>query len=67
MKINDKDRSQLLRMAGNIACGIAHGLNPSQHDNVWELYIANCSARIAIETLKAVDREIGNINSKEEQ
>lgn len=59
MKINDKDRSQLLRMAGNIACGLI--------GYTTEYLIPKLAAKLAIETLEEVDREIGNINSKEEQ
>ena len=57
MKINEKDRGQLLRMAGNIACGLVGHVDQS--------YIAVNAATIAIDTLKEVDRLIALNNEKE--
>jgi len=54
--IDPKDRGQLLRMAGNIACGFA--------DKVPEDILSELSARIAIETLKEVDRLIAKENKE---
>jgi hypothetical protein len=51
--INEKDRGQLLRMAGNIAGGIM------VHCNMYETEtVAEVSAKLALETLKEVDRLI---------
>lgn len=54
--INEKDRGQLLRMAGNIACGlIGHTI---------EINIPAYAAELALETLKAVDAKIADENRK---
>lgn len=60
MQINEKDRGQLLRMAGNIACGLAANLGEvSMGDYPQQIaWIAATSARVAVETLFAVDAEI---------
>lgn len=62
--INEKDRGQLLRMAGNIACGLAADIGEiSVVDYPQQVkWIAETSARIALETLKAVDEEIAKEN-----
>ena len=52
MIINEKDRGQLLRMAGNIACGLV--LNPM----VDSVDIGKHAAWIALETMKEVDKLI---------
>jgi hypothetical protein len=51
--MTDKDRSQLLRMAGNIACGITGSRFDLPTDR-----IAEYSAEIALATMKAVDKLI---------
>ncbi len=56
--IGEKDRSQILRMAGNIACGLVTGINPYESDDKLENKIAEVSARIAIKTMKDVDAAI---------
>jgi len=53
MKINEKDRSQLLRMAGNIACGLVTNCNIHQTQDIPRL-----SAKLAVATLQAIDDEI---------
>lgn len=58
MKIDPKDRSQLLRMAGNIACGIYAPFRTSDS-------IAREAAEIAVETMKEVDRLIAKDASHE--
>jgi hypothetical protein len=66
--INDKDRGQLLRMAGNIACGLAADIGTvkmSDYDMQIE-WIAHTSARIAIETLSAVDVAVSRENKDDE-
>jgi len=66
MKINEKDRGQLLRMAGNIACGLSNGMNIFSATGSREVsLIANLSAEIAIETLGAVDKEIERANEED--
>ncbi len=55
--ILEKDRSQLLRMAGNIACGFATNCNIHETG-----YIATLSAKIALETLQEVDKLIHSHN-----
>lgn len=59
-KINDKDRGQILRMAGNIASGMFEDL-----DDVVRCRgrIADVSVKLAIEILFSVDKEI-EINKK---
>lgn len=56
--ISEKDRSQLLRMAGNIACGFATSSNVHETG-----FIAKLSAKIAYETLLEVDRLIALNNA----
>lgn len=65
MKISEKDRGQLLRMAGNIACGLAMYPAPVRWDEAWERVISESSARIARMTLEAVDREIESANKED--
>ena len=57
MKVTDKDRSQLLRMAGNIAGGIC--ANPDLVEGLTDEAIAKYSANIALATMQAVDRLLG--------
>lgn len=59
-KISEKDRSQLLRMAGNIACGIITGLNDVRYEEV-----AEASARLALATLRKVDKLIQENNDED--
>lgn len=53
--ISDKDRGQLLRMAGNIAGGILSGANPFDADPKYEAAVAEVSVRVAYKILKDVD------------
>lgn len=58
--ISEKDRSQLLRMAGNIACGLAQAkVYPDTVERVADL-----AADIALATLKAVDKKIAEANKE---
>ena len=51
--ISEKDRGQLLRMAGNIACGFV------SQDNVYDAdRVAELSAEIAYKTMLTVDKLI---------
>lgn len=54
--IQEKDRSQLLRMAGNIACGLVTGV----HGLLDRDKIASISADIAYKTMLKVDEIIAN-------
>lgn len=58
--ISDKDRGQLLRMAGNIACGLVPNCSMEDLERIPKL-----SARLALETLKAVDDGIAKENGKD--
>lgn len=58
--INEKDRGQLLRMAGNIACGLA-----TRADQVQMYLVPELSAQLAFETLKEVDKLIAEQATKE--
>lgn len=63
MKIDQKDRGQLLRMAGNIAGGLVHGMNVHGVNNgAVVALIANLSARIALQTMEELDRQISERN-----
>ena len=53
MKLSEKDRAQLLRMAGNIAGGIC-ATNYAGNDR----HIATRSAELALATMQAVDKLI---------
>ena len=59
MVINEKDRGQLLRMAGNIACGLVTNCNIHDMGHVSKL-----SAEIAFETLQAVDHLLAEQNQE---
>ena len=50
MSISEKDRGQLLRMAGNIACGLVTNCNIYDTGHVSKL-----SAQLALETMQAPD------------
>ena len=56
MKLTEKDRAQLLRMAGNIAGNICDSTLPE--GEVWKHMVANYSASMALATMQAVDRLI---------
>lgn len=58
MKISEKDRGQILRMAGNIACGFASQANPYDLSDTGKLVAARVSAEIALLTLQEVDKLI---------
>jgi hypothetical protein len=58
--IDPKDRSQLLRMAGNIAGGLL-AATPEMKD----LPVAVYSAKLAMDTLREVDRLIEEENGAE--
>lgn len=62
MTINEKDRSQLLRMAGNIACGLCSFQSHYVPNEKQSKNIAEASAFIALETMKEVDRLIAENN-----
>ena len=52
--ITEKDRAQLLRMAGNIAAGIATGDEDlGEKDQCW---IARASASLAYKTMLEIDK-----------
>ena len=53
--ITEKDRGQLLRMAGNIACGMVSDGTTDQ------ALIARVSASIAYKTMLEIDRIIAEI------
>lgn len=59
--INEKDRSQILRMAGNIAAGM---LTMPQLWDAWD--VPAIASNIAIDTLLAVDKEIEKRNRVQE-
>jgi hypothetical protein len=54
--INERDRSQLLRMAGNVACGFV--TNNNLNDCFSQKLIAEISVGIAYEILLSVDKLI---------
>lgn len=58
--ITEKDRGQLLRMAENIACGLVPDCSMVDLERIPKL-----SARLAIETLKAVDDGIAKETDKD--
>lgn len=62
MIISEKDRGQLLRMAGNIACGFATSANV--HDTG---FISKLSAKIALETMQEVDHLISESTKEPQQ
>ena len=55
--INEKDRGQLLRMAGNIACGLV--------TNGVSINVAELSAKLALASMQEVDKLIADQNAKE--
>jgi hypothetical protein len=57
MKITEKDRGQLLRMAGNIACGLVGYTSEEK--------IPALSAKIAYETMQSVDKLIQEANDEQ--
>jgi len=62
MKINEKDRGQLLRMAGNIACGMVQQYGARHSDMDW---IAKDASKLAFMTMDAVDKEIELANEED--
>ena len=60
--INEKDRGQLLRMAGNIACGIAQDFDHHYDDDEIK-WIGMMSARIALQTMQEIDGLIAENNA----
>lgn len=66
MKISDKDRSQILRMAGNIACGFVGNKRPEMITPGEMIVIGTVSAQIAIETMLAADQLIKDFNEGKE-
>jgi hypothetical protein len=60
MKINDKDRSQLLRMAGNIAGGLVIA-----YPDYEVTALAADAAELALATLTSVDNLIEQENKDE--
>lgn len=60
MAISEKDRSQLLRMAGNIAGDLAHAqaCGPNGYGKENEENVSLAAASLALATLRQVDRLI---------
>jgi hypothetical protein len=65
MKIDAKDRGQLLRMAGNIAGGFVQDRDPNLIPPSDLVIIGTVSAQIAIETLLAVDSLVEDFNNSQ--
>ena len=65
--INEKDRGQLLRMAGNIACGKVRQAEWCQGQETMQQYfkrVAKESANLALLTMEEVDRIIAENKSE---